>query len=1090
VPNTARELLDAAYSQLGFAEGDLASASTAPNEGTSKEWVNKGDWLSLAKKVGAEKIFFVNDYPVIVFAEQLSNDPTEWLKYFNSIWCMARPQMLFLARDGELSVFNLTKQPARTGENPTQHNRLLDVVRATTNVQEHLHRYRREQVESGRLFEDERFGFDDRADRALVRDLGHVRQTLVDAGLAAGYAHAVIGRSIFIRYLEDRHVLTEEYFRKIAKSEKNWTTLLDQAVKANVDLGGGQPVLYPYVLTNKAFTYALFTRLATEFNGDMFPFDHEEQKAVGEQHLKILHRFLLGGKDEKLFFFAYRFDIIPIELISNIYETFYSLDPQRQRDEGSFYTPSALVDFLLSDAMSESQLAKNPRVLDPACGSGIFLVEAFRRIVRYRVARDRRPLSSQELRDILRDQIAGIDISSEAIRVAAFSLYLAMLHYLDPPDILHHKLPCLSYATRSKTDPTRHFDILIAEDVFRISETISNKFVRARFLSDCADIVVGNPPWGSPQVNMPEDLRSDGGIKWCKDRNLSVGDKERSQTFIHRTMDILRSGGRAAMLVSTGVFFKRHAKTKKFRQQWLENITLRKVVNFAAVREAFFQNSSHTGDSQNKGAIAPFAAVIFDNYPADKDGRFTYWSAKETALVKRVQAVVLSLADIHSANQSDYERDDTLWKIYWWGGHRDEALIRRLRCESTLSRVFDPDNQMLQSGFKEVSRDKPSGWLKSFKEFPARRFERYGPLPTDEFVNAPTHVERRRKRCLYEGPRLLIKRGVTTDQVGSGTIIARFEKAPFCYRHSIYGLPIAKRDEVQAKITLGIIWSSLTRYYLFLTSGTWGLWHDEVLKDTLTSLPVRLPKASDISSSICAIVDELRNLPSAAVPGSLFSAAGIDPRKRLLSIKKLEKKLDDAIYDLFELSDAERERIDEVCSLGLELFSRGMNSKAVKPLSWPNHVSRFGNRQELDTKAAQKEYLCEYAKIFLDLWEPQLVDQDGRLRWRIVFPDEVSSMIAFVFETETADEPLPIPTNTDEQAWLELLMRLDKSSLQPTRAKRIYIDGLVRVVTDSQIVIIKRNECRLWTQSAARDDAEAVMVMAMQLAEDLIWKAH
>ena len=413
--DTSRELLDAAYARLGFAEGDLLSASPMPTKATSKEWLDRGDWLSLAEKVGAEKVFFVNENPVIVFAEQSTDDPSGWMQYFNSVWCMARPQMLFLARDGELRIFNLTKKPARTNEDPADSDRLLDTVRATADVQDRLHQYRREQVESGRLFEDHRFGFDDRADRALVRDLGRVRKALITAGLAPGYAHALIGRSIFIRYLEDRRVLTENYFRKVAKGNKpSWNAILDKAIEANLDFGVGHPVLYPDVLKNKAFTYALFTRLSTEFNGDMFPIDHGEQRAVTEQHLKIMHRFLLGGKDENLFFFAYRFDIIPIELISSIYEKFYSLDPVKQRDEGSYYTPSALVDYVLSETLTDDFLAKNPRVIDPACGSGIFLVEAFRRIVRYRVGKTSRALSSDELRGILRDQIAGMDISSEA----------------------------------------------------------------------------------------------------------------------------------------------------------------------------------------------------------------------------------------------------------------------------------------------------------------------------------------------------------------------------------------------------------------------------------------------------------------------------------------------------------------------------------------------------------------------------------------------------------------------------------------------------------------------------------------------------
>lgn len=1078
--DSSRELLDTAYQRLGFVDGELLPASAAPSDGTSHEWVGKGDWLALADKVGAEKIFFVNDYPVVVFAEQSSDDPADWMRYFNSVWCMARPQMLFLARAGELSVFNLTKKPARAGESPSQHDRVLDVVRATADVQDKLHGYRREQVESGRLFEDARFGFDDRADRALVRDLGRVRKALLTAGLTPGYAHALIGRSIFIRYLEDRRVLTEEYFRKVAKGDKkNWIALLDAALEQNPGVGTGHPVLYPYVLTNKAFTYELFSVLATEFNGDMFPVDAEEETAVTEQHLAILHRFLLGRQESDLFFFAYRFDIIPIELISSIYEKFYSLDEKKRRDEGSYYTPAALVDFVLSETLTDELLERTPRVIDPACGSGIFLVEAFRRIVRHRVRQERRPLTPEELRGILKDQIAGIDISSEAIRVAAFSLYLAMLHYLDPPDILQHRLPSLTYATRPRTRPEQHFDILVARDAFRIEETVSKTAVRKRFLTGCADVVVGNPPWSAAPTNVPDDVKSDGGVQWCAERGLAVGDKERSQTFLHRTMDLLRDGGRAGLLVSTGVFFKRHENTQQFRQQWLDAATLRKVVNFAAVRDAFFRNGTDDGDSRKQGAVAPFAAVVFDKRPAAEDSRFAYWSAKETAFVKRVQGVVLNRADMRAANQTAYRRDQTLWKIYWWGGHRDEALIQRLRQETTLKQAIDPDGKRMRVRFQEASRKDPAGWLRKFKEFPTDAFERYGPLPEDRFVKPPNRVHRRRERNIYEGPRLLIKRGIDQAREAGGQIAARFETADFCFRDSIHCAPAGDIGADNAKVLLAILWSSLTRYFLFLTSGTWGLWHDEVKKDVIYDLPVRFPSKSALMRRLVTAVDTLRELPDEAEQGTLFDRDGLPKRKRDEQIRKLEERLDEAVFELFDLSADERQRIAEFCDLDLDLFYKGMKSRAVLPLDWPDGVSRIGRRGDLDGSVGDGD-LSAYLATFLDLWEPQLADQGGTLRWHVVRSPEASLMTAVVFETETPMERLPEPTAADANEWADLLRRFDENTLTPTRSKRVYIDGLVRIITDSAIVIVKRNERRLWTRSAARDDAEATMVMAIQ----------
>lgn len=1093
VADSSRELLDAAYAHLGFAEGDLLAAAGHPANNNAKDWVEKGDWLALADRVGAERVFFVDNYPVIVFAEQTSPDQSEWLQWFNSVWCMARPQLLFLARDGELVVFNLTKPPARKGEQRDGHERLLKTVQVAAEVQEKLADYRREKVESGLLFADKRFGSDDRADRALIRDLGKVRRELINDGLSPGYAHALIGRSIFIRYLEDRDVLVEKYFRQVAnKGDKvAWNAVLDKDADVDAAAGNGHSIFYPRVLGNKAFTYALFQKLSQDFNGDMFPVDAEEQRSVEIKHLRRLRRFLLGDQNESLFFFAYRFDIIPIELISSIYEKFYSADPEKQRDDGSYYTPAALVEFVMSQTLDEPLLKSNPKILDPACGSGIFLVEAFRRIVRFRLKQMAKQPSPDELREllrtILRDQIRGMDINREAIRVAAFSLYLAMLHYLEPPDILQHKqLPCLTYASRTKSYSDKHFDILLVSDAFRVEENVPPGAIRERFASGCADIVVGNPPWGSPRTDVPEDLRSDGGIEWCEKRSLPVGDRERSQSFVHRSMDLLVPGGRAGLLVSTGILFKRHAITKSFRDQWLSHVTLKKIVNFAAVRKAFFQVEGN-GDDEGKGAIAPFASVVFDKSPAPSDSRFVYWSAKETAFVKRVQAVILNRADFTFALQDDYQRDDTLWKIYWWGNHRDQALVYRLRTESTFESVLDPHDDNFRIGWlKAKKHQKMSGWLLKYKEFPTRFFERYGPLPTYSFKTPPKKVKRRCEKEMYQGPRLLIKRGVGSDEVSKGRIIARYQTEKFSFRHSIYCMTLPQLDETDAKVVLAILWSSLTRYYLFMTSGTWGMWHDEVLKETLKKIPIRFPSNKTQGKRIAKIVDELRDLPEAEEKGTLFDEGGLSADERLAKIRKLEAKVDEAVFDLFEFTKDERERVEELCTMGLDLFYRGMESYAIDRVIWPAEQARFGRMSDLIGK---NEPLSRYLRTYLEVWNPHLADQKGRLFWRIIQAPGDSPLMAAIFQTESEGDAIANPSTSDDQAWHEAITRINANSRQSMGTKRVFIDGLVRVVTDTDMVIIKRNERRLWTPSAARDDAEATMLLAMQLGE-VAWESE
>ena len=216
----------------------------------------------------------------------------------------------------------------------------------------------------------------------------------MEKGLEPQYANALIGRSIFIRYLEDRKVLLPEYFERVAHQNPIWQEILSREQEKPILSASGESRRYYRVLQDKEFTYALFRQLSTNFNGDMFPDVDEEESRVDEVHLKIIRNLLLGDSDEKqppLFFWAYDFEIIPIELISSIYEEFYHKsnvyhpNAKKQDDKGTHYTPSVLVEHVLSQVIGEEYLISDPKILDPACGSGIFLVEAFRRIVRFKI---------------------------------------------------------------------------------------------------------------------------------------------------------------------------------------------------------------------------------------------------------------------------------------------------------------------------------------------------------------------------------------------------------------------------------------------------------------------------------------------------------------------------------------------------------------------------------------------------------------------------------------------------------------------------------------------------------------------------------
>lgn len=1104
-------LLEEAYDKLGFTEGDLLATADAPSESNSRHWVEKGEWLSLGKRVGIEKVFFVENNPVIVFARAESNDPEDpalsnesafhdLRTFFNRIWCMARPQLLFLAHPGELVVYDLTKPPVRHGERLADGNRRLAIVRSATDVQSKLQEYHRAQVESGRLFEERHFGKPtDRADESLIRDLKVVRNKLMtELGLEKEYAHRLIGRSIFVRYLEDREILVPDYFHAVAQDHPGWESLLhrpDEKPDVDQDM---EKKYYPKILADKDFTYTLFAELARTFNGDMFPVDPLEQEAVTATHLHWLQKFLRGDTEdqEKLFFFAYRFDIIPIELISSIYEEFYNDESGKNNNQGSHYTRSTLVEFLLSKVLTDEWLKKKPRIIDPACGSGIFLVEAYRRIVRYRVQQQNgHPLNREELREILRDQIRGIDINNDAVRIAAFSLYLALMHYQEPKDIRGNpRLPHLEYK-RPQEAEHEYFDILLAQNAFDFESLVSGveENVRSKFSSCSADIVLGNPPWGYPK---PEDKKGREAARtvlaWCKNVPIKhVGDKELSQAFIHKTIDLLDEGGIAGLLVSTGVFFKRHSESRRFRKQWLASTTLKHVVNFAHVRHVFF-----AGAGRNAKAIAPFASVVFTKNKPQQDSTVQYWSAKRSAFAARCRSVVLSRVDLQLIPQVELMHDDVLWKVYWWGNHRDKALIQSLQINTTLAAASDEAGLLIDasgSGFKESGGAKKSSGLARFKEYPTEKFDRYGAIDPNDLKEPPLTVVRERDPKLFEGYRLLVKQSPSERLGRNGQILARLESESFSFRHSIYAFKFRDSVTWEAKILLGILWSSLAQYYLFLTTSSWGTWYDKISLDEFRNLPVRLPTEQRLRDRIIAVVDALRNLPPVTQldqDSDLFSSdsSHSQQQQRAVQERELEGELNEAIFDLYRLTESERDLVRDMCEAGLDLFYKHVNSRAAQSLSHNLPPQDYGLLQTIRQGPAPRESLEGYLRAFLRVWNKEM-EPDSEFRWQVirqwqvVRPSKNPPMIAVVFSTQYKESPLPYPNRSDEEEWSKILQRLSEHSIHHYGSSQIYIDGLVRILVDPDIIIIKRNQQRLWTPSMAREDAEATMLQAMRVQE-------
>jgi len=237
-------------------------------------------------------------------------------------------------------------------------------------------------------------------------------------------AHALIGKFIYIRYLRDRNILSDE-----------WLTQHD----INLD----------FVLGRQATVYELQKLTGTledRFNGYIFPLDDIDMEQILTSHQIRLVSSVFKGDEISLLEFgitqqlhlefqAYDFQYIPVETLSAIYEQFIRAE-EDVKQTGAVYTPEVLADYLLSEVQWAKPLQLNMKILDPACGSGIFLVLAYRRLIELALKNTPdQKLSPETLKEILLKSIYGVERKKYACYVTEFSLILTMLHYVDPPEL-------------------------------------------------------------------------------------------------------------------------------------------------------------------------------------------------------------------------------------------------------------------------------------------------------------------------------------------------------------------------------------------------------------------------------------------------------------------------------------------------------------------------------------------------------------------------------------------------------------------------------------------------------------------------------
>jgi hypothetical protein len=609
-------------------------------------------------------------------------------------------------------------------------------------------------------------------------------------------------------------------------------------------------------------TYQLFSVLKERFNGGVFPVSAEEAASVTSQHLSLLAAFLRGDNlgSGQMSFWPYRFDVIPTELLSNVYEEF--LRPVR-KTTAAYYTPPHLADFVLDEVLpvspADTQASARPTVLDPACGSGIFLAKAYRRLIHRERLAKLRDLTFAELTTILRESIFGVDLTVEAVQVAAFSCYLVMMDYLSPEEI-----------SSRVVFPMLVDQNLLTGDFFDVSIAFSDR----QF-----SVVASNPPWASKLSSRAREFVREG--------RFPVGDEQLAQAFLWRAATLLQPGGRLGMLLpSKPTLYNKSKPNLAFRARLLQDHHVDAIVDFSAFRRRLFLN-----------ATGPMTAVFLTRRLAGEEPTLhdvLFCTPHPSPFSESVTGVVLAGDEINVVSGSQAVRWPGFWKASLWGTPRDAALVFRLEQRSPcLKDVLDALRLQIHQGFQRAGGDEnEAAFLTRIRYVPADSITCFKTDADPSLRAEPGPYHRPRAEDVYQAPLVLIRRGL----FDRGRLGAVHLMADAAYEDGVIGLSrqpkpvpdeVAVRQEVALKALCALLNSSFARYYYFLSGSSWGVERDKVELSDHLSLPIPFQADDEVAHSLAEMTEAwaAKDLPEGwleALDGQVYAAYGISDREQNL----------------------------------------------------------------------------------------------------------------------------------------------------------------------------------------------------------------
>jgi hypothetical protein len=941
-------------------------------------------------------------------------------------WNHSGASLLVLVTDDRVHVYSVMTRPTPVEDTQTELPSLVTSIdRGADGLKEFVIA-----VESGEFFHRYRRSFDpaQRVDRDLLENLQNTRTKLDGAALKpipTDVLDALLCRLVFTCYLFDRKAIGESY-------------LTDLGIRGVADLRS--LLNTPSRAKAKAALYKLFEQLRKDFNGDLFSNDlAAEKELVQDEHIKILNDFFQGTNaltGQGSLFWPYDFEFIPIETISAIYERFLKATDEQK---GAFYTPRFLAEVVLDTALDGIESLIGMRFFDPACGSGIFLVGLFNRIAEeWKQANPtaRNDRKATELMRLLQESLFGADISRIACRITAFSLYLAYLDQLSPPDIqaLQKKgkaLPQLVATDDSESGNIRCSDFFT--DTVRFPTNVS--------------LIVGNPPWGGiAQKGTPAQLWSDRNIP------TDLPDKQIAAAFIWKAPKHLSNDGRVCFVLPHGVLFNHSTTAIPFQTAWAKSYEIDRVINLADLRFLLFEKAIH-----------PAIVVSYRQHaPSDANHTIEYWTPKADWTVTQAEVITIAPQDRSRITVRELLKDlaspdaPQIWKNRHWATPRDWRLLDRLM---TLPRLRDivsqprekrsPKRWLMAEGFQPLGASDDSSKAQTIS-LPSKSFISASSDAVDLFLlpsdcdqlpstNMTVRSKSNKNTQVFRHPHVLVTKGFTH---------VAFADFDVSFRHALRGINGPPEDRELLMFLAAYLRTPLARYFLFHTSSNWGIYRPEVHVEEVLRIPFTLPDQQTNPHRSRQIVSEIAKKMSECA-----TATNANFLVRANQIQTASLAIELLVNEYFDVLPMEAVLIDDtlkVVAPSIQPTLAKMPVETVKPAS-----------------DVQCNAYLDRVRSMLNGWGKR---SGSIVHGQVMRSETLGIGIVVLEKVDRAKHVGPRVENGHD-----LIRVLDKvRKAIPKKHATLDVVRGVMVFDRDRLFLVKPIGLRFWTQTAAMNDADEI----------------